>query len=83
MFLLTTGPACVGILLLRVSTPGVDTELSSIGLRAVRARVDTADMLLVSAYSFGLVQTGYPPPLKEGATAPSTLGTRGCRMAFT
>ncbi|KAE9348948.1 hypothetical protein PR003_g6149 [Phytophthora rubi] len=32
---------------------------------------------------FGLVETGYPPPLKEGATAPSTLGTRGCLMAFT
>lgn len=80
--LFTTGPACVWLLLFRVSTPGVGTELSSIGLRADRARVDTADMLLVSACSFGF-ETGYPPPLKEGATAPSTLGTRGCLMAFT
>ncbi|GMF17234.1 unnamed protein product [Phytophthora fragariaefolia] len=62
---------------------GVDTVLSSIGLRAARARVDTADMLLISACSFGLDGTGYPSPLKEGATAPSTLGTRGCLMAFT
>ncbi|KAE8959010.1 hypothetical protein PF010_g29825 [Phytophthora fragariae] len=62
MFLFTTGPVCVWwLLLLRVSTPGVDTVLSSIGLHAVRARVDTADMLLVSACSFGLVETGYPP----------------------
>ncbi|KAE9272892.1 hypothetical protein PR003_g30065, partial [Phytophthora rubi] len=78
MFVFTTGPACVW-LLFGVSTPGVGTEISSIGLRAVRARVDTADILLVSACSFGSVE----PPLKEGATAPSTLGTRGCRMAFT
>ncbi|KAE8979889.1 hypothetical protein PR003_g24731 [Phytophthora rubi] len=83
MSLLTTGPVWVWCsLLLRVSTPGVDCALVDWTTHS-RARVDTADMLLVSAYSFGLDETGYPPPLKDGATASSTLSTRGCLMAFT
>ncbi|GMF16606.1 unnamed protein product [Phytophthora fragariaefolia] len=54
-----------------VSTPGVDTVFSLNGLFAVCARVDTADMLLISPCLFGFDKTGYPPPLKEGATAPT------------
>ncbi|GMF24619.1 unnamed protein product [Phytophthora fragariaefolia] len=81
--LFTTDPASMRCsLVFRVSTPGVNTGLSSIALSRVRARVGTADMLFKSVCSFGLDETGYPPSLKEGATAPSTLGTRECIVVF-
>ncbi|GMF60052.1 unnamed protein product [Phytophthora fragariaefolia] len=82
--LFTTGPDCVCCsLLFKVSTPGVDTVLLLAGLHAVRARVDTADMLVISACLFGFGKTGYPPPggASVSAGVPRTTTGKICRKS--